>query len=736
MDMPVSYAPDMAPASVSAANRNLAQVKLVLWTCMGVWLVVTVARFAHGIGATSGLTDVAPWGFWIAFDVMAGVALAAGGFVVAAVVYIFGLEKYHALARPAILTALLGYIAVAVGLLYDLGIPWHIWHPMIMPQHHSVLFEVAMCVMCYLTVLTLEFTPTVLEHPLFHRPLFQRILALVKKLTIPLVIAGIVLSTLHQSSLGSLFLIQPFRVHPLWYSPYLYVLFFVSAIGLGTMMVTLEALVSGWLFRHPVRVELLSGLGRIASVTLSAYALFRLGDLWRRGILPGALDGSFASGLFVIELLVSAVIPAVLLAFRRIRTSVPGLATCSIMTVLGVIGYRFDVCIVAFARPEGMSYWPTWTELAISVGIVSGAALVFIFFNENLKIVDDHGRGPGAEEPSGHAAERPHGGEADNQPNSADSAWFGSPLRRATHRHSLAAVLAASIAIGFLPEDAIFGAHPQPTPVHLARTVEALATPAPAPLRRSFHVSSLSGNVPAVEKPDAVTLMVIDGNRDWRFVPFTHDDHVLALGGREACRLCHHQNMAFDQNTACGQCHRDMYETSDTFDHRWHVQKLGGNNACIVCHQNDFARKRRDHALACAQCHGDMVVQGSIIPRAPGGLKGKAPGYMDAMHGLCIRCHAQLAKEQPEKYAEFDRCDVCHREFQDTDHRRLAPYVPMPPGHMRVPERGVGTEGPRGRGAEGADPNQRSANADQPGASSGPVAARVDRETGPTGGGQ
>ncbi len=663
-----------SPLLQRTANGHLERVKLVLWVFMGMWAVVTVARFVHGIGATSGLTDVAPWGFWIAFDVMAGVALAAGGFVVAATVYIFGLEKYHGLARPAILTALLGYIAVAVGLLYDLGIPWHIWHPMIMPQHHSVLFEVAMCVMLYLTVLTLEFSPAVLEHPWFHRPFFQAVLRLIRKATIPVVIAGIVLSTLHQSSLGSLFLIQPFRVHELWYSPYLYVLFFVSAIGLGTMMVTLEALLSAWLFGHAVRVEILSGLGRIASVALSIYVLLRLGDLWHRGILPRALDGSWQARLFVFELLFSAIVPALLLAIRPVRRSIPGLATCSLMTVLGVIGYRFDVCIIAFSRPEGMSYWPTWTELAVSIGIVSGAALVFIFFNENLRIVEHHGPADAA----------PHAGAASAPPD-VSRAWFGGPLRRASHRHSFAFVLAAAVSIGFLPEDAIFGPRPHRTPVHVSRTVEALATPAPPPVRREFHVSSLAGGVPAADAPTPVAVMLIDGNRDWRFVPFTHDGHAAALGGRESCRLCHHQNMAFDQNTACWQCHRDMYEISDTFDHAWHVFKLGGNAACNVCHARDFARKRRETALACWQCHGDMVVEGSIVPTVEARLKGLAPGYMDAMHGLCIRCHTRLAETEPEKYgAEFARCDVCHREFQDTDHRRLAPYVPMPPGHIRA----------------------------------------------------
>lgn len=658
------------------SNPRLERVKTFLWAIVGIWAVVTVARFRHGIGATSGLTDVAPWGFWIAFDVMAGVALAAGGFVVAAIVYVLGLEKFHAFARPAILTALLGYIAVAVGLLYDLGIPWHIWHPLIFPQHHSVLFEVAMCVMLYLTVLALEFSPAILEHPLFGHPFFQKLLSVIKRFTIPLVIAGIVLSTLHQSSLGSLFLIQPFRVHPLWYSPLMYVLFFISAVGLGLMMVTLEALVSGWLFGHEVRTDLLASFARLASVVLAIYVLFRVGDLWWRGRIPSALDGSWQAGLFLVELLISAVIPSVLLAIRRVRTSIPGLATCSMMTVFGMIGYRFDVCIVAFQRPESMPYWPTWTELAVSLGIVAGAVLVFIFFNENLRIVD-HSHAP--------VAATRKGEQRSAHPWSPviDTRQQDSFVPQA-YRHSLAFVVAAALGIGFLPEDAVFGPRPRSTPVHLARLVEALATPTSMPLRREFHVSSLAGNVPAAANPQATTVMVIDGNRDWRFVAFTHDDHIAALGGRESCRQCHHQIMAFDQNTACWQCHRDMYETTDIFDHGLHAYKLGGNSACIVCHSADLARKSRTTALACWQCHGDMVVAGAIIPPKAGGLAGIAPGYEDAMHGLCVRCHEDLSREQPEKYStEFARCDVCHREFQDTNHRHMAPYVPMPPGHAR-----------------------------------------------------
>lgn len=640
------------------SEQRLQMVKLILWSIVGVWFVVTISRFAHGLGVTSGLNDAAPWGFWIAFDVMAGVALAAGGFVVAAIVYIFGVERYHHYARPAILTALLGYMAVAVGLLYDLGIPWHIWHPMIMPQHHSVLFEVAMCVMCYLTVLALEFSPAVLEHPIFHRPFFRGLLTVVKKLTIPLVIAGIVLSTLHQSSLGSLFLIQPFRVHPLWYSPYLYALFFVSAVGLGLMMVTLESLCSSWLFGHKVDVGGLSGLGKLASLVLGVYVVFRLADLVYRGILPGALDGSWQAWLFLVELAWGAIVPAMLLVLPPVRRSIAGLATCAVMGVTGIVWHRFNVCIIAFERPDALGYWPTWIELAVSAGIVAGAILVFIFFNEQLKI--------------GHAPV-------------ASPTTFRERFNPSLRRHSLAFVLAASVAVALLPADAVYGPTPQPAPVMLARNVSALATEAPKPRRLDFHVASFAATVPADVNPIAIDVLLIDGNRNWRYVPFTHERHIETYGGEESCKLCHHQRMTFDEHTACYQCHRDMYEPTDIFDHRLHVDRLGESDACTICHSRDWHAKSREKALACWECHGDMVVPGSLIPPHESGLQGIAPSYMDAMHGLCITCHERLALENPEKYTEvFGRCDVCHRDTLQQKHRELAPYVPMPPDHRNA----------------------------------------------------
>ena len=172
-------------------------VKGILWFLVGMGATVAAFRFLKGLGTSTALSDTTPWGLWIGFDVMGGVALAAGGFVVAACVYIFHLEKYHAIVRPAVLTAFLGYAAVIVGLTFDVGLPWNLWRPLYSWQHHSALFEVAMCVMFYFHVLALEFAPVV-----FERLPFPRIYKILKALTLPLVIFGIILSTLHQSSLG------------------------------------------------------------------------------------------------------------------------------------------------------------------------------------------------------------------------------------------------------------------------------------------------------------------------------------------------------------------------------------------------------------------------------------------------------------------------------------------------------------------------------------------------------
>ena len=230
-------------------------MKLVLWVVVA-WRSPSPRRASRSAWARPPTSRTHAWGLWVGFDVMGGVALAAGGFIVTAAVYIFRLERLHAIVRPAVLTAFLGYVAVAVGLLFDLGLPWNIWHMMVYWNPHSPLFEVGWCVMLYLTVLTLEFFPVPAEE---FRAL-AKVPAVASKLRLPLVLLGIGLSTLHQSSLGSLFLIMPYRLHPLWYSPILPLLFLVSAIGLGMMMVMFESHLTAYLYRRKPETEVLASL--------------------------------------------------------------------------------------------------------------------------------------------------------------------------------------------------------------------------------------------------------------------------------------------------------------------------------------------------------------------------------------------------------------------------------------------------------------------------------------------
>ena len=637
------------------------RVKAILWALVGMLSVVSIARFGRGLGATTGLSDVTPWGFWIAFDVMAGVALAAGGFTLAATVYIFRIERYRSFARPAILTALLGYTAVTIGLMYDIGLPWRIWHPIVYPQLHSVLFEVALCVMLYLTVLTLEFAPVVLEHPVFDKPVFRAVLRFLKRITIVLVIAGIVLSTLHQSSLGSLFLIAPHRVHPLWYSPILWVLFFVSAIGLGLMMVTLESFVSAWLFGHKVRMNLIGGLGKVASAVLFLYAGLRIGDLARRGELGAAFDGSFLSGLFLFELAIGAVIPAVVLAVPRLRASSRWVGASAVLTVFGIMGYRFNLSIVAFHRPDVMSYFPTLVEVGVSLGIVAGAGLLFIFFVEKFRVY-----------PEEHWEETADKSSDFFEPHTMRSLLPNSLA--APRRNSLAFVVAAAATIAFLPEGALWKTELASTPVAGPRVVEGLMQGRPG--QQGYRLAMIRAD--HLPPPDVarVDLMVLDGNRDGRLVLFPHEHHVLKFGEKQSCEMCHHQNLPYGRNSACSQCHRDMYAETDTFAHDLHAAELGGNAGCVRCHDDPARIKSRDTTTSCLDCHTGMVAAGSRIQLPEEGMTGFAVGYMDAMHGLCIKCHEEKVEKEPATYgAEFARCTSCHRDTDDSELRQMAPHV-------------------------------------------------------------
>ena len=340
--------------------------KIVFALLMGAGLYATFVRFTQGLGASTHLSDQFPWGIWISFDVLCGVMLAAGGFTLTAAVHILNVKRLHSIIRPTILTAFLGYILVCAALMYDLGKPYNIWHPLIMRNPHSVMFEVAYCVMLYTTVLALEFSPIVLERFKMEKPL-----KFVRSILIPLVILGVILSTLHQSSLGTLYLIVPEKLHPFWYSPLLPVFFFLSAIAVGLAMTIFESSMSSKHFGLQLELPVLQELGRVLFVVLGVYGILRIEDLANRGALKLAFHAGYETYLFWLEISLALILPLILLAQRRIRSSPNGLYFSAVSVVLGFITNRMNVSITGFEGSTGVRYFPKWTELAVTGMIIA-----------------------------------------------------------------------------------------------------------------------------------------------------------------------------------------------------------------------------------------------------------------------------------------------------------------------------------------------------------------------------
>jgi Ni/Fe-hydrogenase subunit HybB-like protein len=359
---------------------------------LAVGIPVLVYRFAFGLGAATHLSQTTPWGLWIGFDMLCGVALAAGGYTLAAAVYMFGLREFKPVVRAAILTGFLGYVFAVIGLLCDLGQPWRIWYPIARSWGTtSVMFEVGWCVALYTSVLALEFLPTFFEWMGWRFPLH-----LIGKIEVGAIVLGIVLSTLHQSSLGSLFLMAPGKIHPLWYSPYLPVFFFISSIAAGLAMVIFESGVSHKLFHDrsdsdkPVDVDRIAlGLARGAAVVLFAYFFLRL-----QGLVDGGGFAMLRTGwgaLWLVEVVGFVLVPSLLFAYGARHSRVRLVRGAAVAAVLGVVLNRLDVSIVAFNWTHPFTYVPSWMEIVGSVTIVTMGLVVFRWIVNRMPVLSRRG---------------------------------------------------------------------------------------------------------------------------------------------------------------------------------------------------------------------------------------------------------------------------------------------------------------------------------------------------------
>ncbi len=368
--------------------------KLSFWrvlfiVIMGLGLYSTVIRFFYGLGAATNMSDQFPWGLWIGFDLLCGVMLAAGGFCIVGAVYLFNVESLHSVVRPAVLTAFLGYVLFIVGLLFDLGRPWYIWHQLIYMNPRSVMFEVGICVMSYTTVLFFEFLPNVFER--FH---MQTPIKWIKKVYPVLIILGILLSTLHQSSLGSLYLIMPSKLHPFWYTPALPFFFFGSAIAVGLAMTIFESTQSAKAFGRQLELSVLVQLGGALLVALWVNALLRFEDYFHRGLLGQIIKPSYEAYFLWLELALAFVIPITMLSFRKVRLSPLGLYLASVCTVLGFITNRLNVSLIGFETYVGHHYMPKWTEFCVTLMIVAAGFALFGLAVKYLPIFPEERHAP------------------------------------------------------------------------------------------------------------------------------------------------------------------------------------------------------------------------------------------------------------------------------------------------------------------------------------------------------
>ncbi len=603
--------------------NRVQNTKIVLWLITGLAAAIALNRFVFGLGATTNLNDEVPWGFWIGFK-LSWVALSAGGFVIGAIFYMMKREKFHSLVRIAILTAFLGYSSFIVSLIFDLGLPWNIWHMIIYWNPHSPLFEVGWCVMLYTTVLVLEFLPV----PLENTSRYATVRTFLLKFRFPIVLLGIMLSTLHQSSLGTLFLIMPRRLFPLFYSHIIPIEFFISAIAGGLLMLAFETLALHWMYRRKLETDLVRVLCSVSVWILGLYFLVKIGDVAVEGKLGLLLDGSWMSYLYIFELLLSTVVPFVMFVVPKwcANRRVQWIGTS--IGIVGVVLNRIDIGGFAM-RDATLWYTPSWMEVVLSVGILSTAALVFLFLIETFHVWDIQPRDPEALAHTPPLFDRVSG------------TWLGNPKTSALTRHTLAFVLSFAIGMALISG-------------------------------KKLHAEGIE-NV-TVRPASGIDTLCINGNRDGQFVEFPHQAHIgwmrsgkissMAIDsihyvlrtGADSCIVCHHLNLPGEKLSNCWECHTSMYREVDFFRHDWHASASGANLKCDDCHTPGETRTAQT-ARKCTACHPPYT----FADTAGNGVYAYyIPSYVDAMHKLCVSCHtieSRVIKDKPN----LALCSTCHR---------------------------------------------------------------------------
>ena len=358
---------------------TITPVRFVLTGLVALMVVTVVLRLLTGFQYVTNLTDETPWGMWIAFDVMCGVALAGGGYSTALLVSIFQYKEFHIVARGALLTSLLGYILVMAGLFLDIGQWFNFWRPFVSWGYTSVLFEVFWCISIYTTVLSIEFFEIITE-----RILRKKLHRYIVKILPVLIVIGLIFPVMHQSSLGGLFLIMKERMFPLWWSEFLPLYFLLSSFFIGSAMVTIETTLAKTAYGHEIPHNIMLKLTRVGAGMMFVYLLLKLYDLFEKHEWNYVFQGTLQSNMYCVEMLFGILIPLMIIV-SPLSKKRGGLLTYAVLTVLGVILNRLN-CVFTSMYESG-SYFPGIGEIIVSVGLISLGVLIYCFLVENFNII-------------------------------------------------------------------------------------------------------------------------------------------------------------------------------------------------------------------------------------------------------------------------------------------------------------------------------------------------------------
>ncbi len=600
----------------------------VLLAFFAIGMSFGLARFLTGLGTVTNLSTSFPWGIWIAIDIACGVALAAGGFTTAALIDIFGRHKYHALLRPAILTAWLGYTFVAIGLQFDLGRYWNVWRPMFYWQGNSVLFEVGMCVMAYLTVLTVEMSPALIEgakRRIENNEWGSAILKVVEgpleiaykivKIVLPLfIIAGVVLSCMHQSSLGAVLLIAPTKIHALWYTPIIPLLFLLSAFMVGFPMVIMESIIASRSFGRKPEMDLLTPLAKIVPWFIGIYAIFKFGDLFLRRESISLTDCPRCTIAFLVEIFVGIILPFILLIQPKVRKSTNWLFFSAFLVVIGVALNRINAYLVGYNPPYAdKMYFPAIGEIAITLGLICAIMLCYRLCVTFFPILEGE--------------ERKEEFESRVSAVKDVSPVLGWTLRGLT----IVLMLAFVLIYVMVHREAVSG---DIKAFQWAKNV--------VPVKFELdQISSRehSGRPEGYQNLYLLNNKLLNSNVNY-YEParFTHRTHDVATEGN--CAVCHHR-FSFSEDDRIGISVREFHEEYD-------IRAVG---ACDSCHDMETITISK-----CSSCH--WLPNEEDDPNRLG-LKG-------AYHRQCIGCH----EDQPSNVFAPTDCTSCHHPYTP-DHSKL-----------------------------------------------------------------